>query len=59
MAASDSFRRNFPEYMSHNMRNFNNSLQTVLIVKLVPGTSFAYDKKACALVDTDLLLIIR
>ena len=44
---------------SHNIRNFNNSLQTVLILKLVSGTSFAYNKKAFDLVDTDLLLTIR
>ena len=59
MAVSDYHRGNFPEYTSHNVRNFNNSLQTVLILKLVSGISFAYNKKACALVDADLLLMIR
>ena len=62
------FRKNFPEYPPKIDTNFNNSLfystvllwvknLTVLILKLVPGASFASVKSV--FVDADLQLMMK
>ena len=45
------FSETFPEYPRE--------LQTLLVLTLVPGTSFASDKTMSAFVDMDLLLMVK